>query len=85
MTTISQMVLHSTNLFIVKLSILEKNSMCNPHGKKFYNSVIITFGELVPKISIIVSSEKLDKLFPAATLATTVAIMGWESEMFFTF
>lgn len=39
----------------------------------------------MPKISIIVSSEKLDKLFPAVTLATTAAIMGWESEMFFTF
>ncbi|MBS7634954.1 DsrE/DsrF/DrsH-like family protein [Candidatus Bathyarchaeota archaeon] len=39
----------------------------------------------MPKISIIVASEKLDKLFPAATLATTAAVMGWESEMFFTF
>ncbi|MEM3437385.1 MAG: DsrE/DsrF/DrsH-like family protein [Nitrososphaerales archaeon] len=39
----------------------------------------------MPKISIIVSSEKLDKLFPAVTLATTSAIMGWESEIFFTF
>ncbi len=37
------------------------------------------------KISIIVASEKLDKLLPAATLATTAAVMGWESEMFFTF
>ncbi len=39
----------------------------------------------MPKISIIVSSEKLDKLFPAVTLATTAAVMGWESEIFFTF
>ncbi|MBS7605889.1 DsrE/DsrF/DrsH-like family protein, partial [Candidatus Bathyarchaeota archaeon] len=39
----------------------------------------------MPKISIIVSSEKLDKLFPAMTLATTAAAMGWESEVFFTF
>lgn len=39
----------------------------------------------MPKISIIVSSEKLDKLFPAVTLATTAAAMGWESEIFFTF
>ncbi|MEM2834865.1 MAG: DsrE/DsrF/DrsH-like family protein, partial [Candidatus Nezhaarchaeales archaeon] len=29
--------------------------------------------------------EKLDKLFPAMTLATTAAAMGWESEVFFTF
>lgn len=39
----------------------------------------------MPKLSIIVSSEKLDKLFPAVTLATTAAAMGWESEIFFTF
>lgn len=39
----------------------------------------------MPKISIIVSSEKLDKLFPAVTLATTAAVMGRESEIFFTF
>ncbi len=37
------------------------------------------------KISIIVASEKLDKLYPAGTLAVTAATMGWESEMFFTF
>jgi peroxiredoxin family protein len=37
------------------------------------------------KIALIVASEKLDKLFPAVTLATTAAIMGWEAEMFFTF
>ncbi|MEM2273318.1 MAG: DsrE/DsrF/DrsH-like family protein, partial [Candidatus Bathyarchaeia archaeon] len=39
----------------------------------------------MPKLSIIVSSERLDKLFPAVTLAVTAAAMGWESEMFFTF
>ena len=39
----------------------------------------------MPKISIIVASEKLDKLFPAVTLASTAAIMGWEAELFFTF
>jgi peroxiredoxin family protein len=37
------------------------------------------------KIAIIVASEKLDKLFPAATLATTGALSGWEAELFFTF
>ena len=39
----------------------------------------------LPKLSIIVASEKLDKIFPAVTLASTAAVMGWESEMFFTF
>lgn len=39
----------------------------------------------MPKIALIVASEKLDKLFPAVTLATTAAISGWEAEMFFTF
>jgi len=39
----------------------------------------------MPKISIIVSSEKLDKLFPAVTLATTAAVTGWESEIFLHF
>ncbi len=39
----------------------------------------------MPKISLIVASEKLDKLFPAVILATTAATMGWESEVFFTF
>lgn len=34
-------------------------------------------------ISIIVSS--MNRLFPAAALATTAATMGWESEVFFTF
>ncbi|MEM0453327.1 MAG: DsrE/DsrF/DrsH-like family protein [Sulfolobales archaeon] len=37
------------------------------------------------KISIIIASERIDKLYPAATLAVTAANMGWESEMFFTF
>lgn len=39
----------------------------------------------MPKLSIIVASEKLDKIFPAVTLASTAAVMGWESEIFFTF
>lgn len=39
----------------------------------------------MPKIALIVASEKLDKLFPAVTLATTAAVSGWEAEMFFTF
>lgn len=37
------------------------------------------------KISLIVASEKIDKLFPAVTLATTAAISGWEVDLFFTF
>lgn len=37
------------------------------------------------KLALIVTSEKLDKLFPAVTLATTAAISGWEADMFFTF
>jgi peroxiredoxin family protein len=37
------------------------------------------------KIAIIVASEKMDKLFPAVSLATTAAISGWDAEMFFTF
>ena len=37
------------------------------------------------KIALIVASEKMDKLFPAVTLATTAAISGWDAEMFFTF
>jgi peroxiredoxin family protein len=39
----------------------------------------------VSKISIIVASEKLDKLIPAITLATTAAISGWKADLFFTF
>ena len=37
------------------------------------------------KIALIVASEKIDKLFPAITLATTAAISGWDAELFFTF
>jgi len=37
------------------------------------------------KIALIVASEKMDKLYPAVTLATTAAISGWDAEMFFTF
>jgi peroxiredoxin family protein len=37
------------------------------------------------KIAIIVASEKMDKLFPAVTLATTAALSGWDAAMFFTF
>jgi len=37
------------------------------------------------KLALIIASEKLDKLFPGVTLATTAAISGWEVEMFFTF
>lgn len=39
----------------------------------------------MPKIAIILASEKLDKLFPAINLITTAAISGWEAEIFFTF
>jgi len=37
------------------------------------------------KISIIVSSDKLDKLYLAAILASTAGAMNWEAELFFTF
>jgi peroxiredoxin family protein len=37
------------------------------------------------KIALIVASEKLDKLFPAITLATTAAVSGWDADLFFTF
>ncbi len=40
---------------------------------------------LLAKISIIVASDKLDKLYPAITLAGTAAVSGWEAELFFTF
>jgi len=40
---------------------------------------------ILPKISIIVASDKLDKLIPAVTLASSAAITGWEAELFFTF
>ena len=39
----------------------------------------------MPKISIIVASEKIDKILPAITLAATASVMGWEAELFFTF
>jgi len=39
----------------------------------------------MPKISIVVASDKIDKVFPAVTLATTASVMGWEAELFFTF
>jgi len=39
----------------------------------------------MPKISIIVSSEKLDKLFEVATLSSTAITMNWKAELFFTF
>lgn len=39
----------------------------------------------MPKLSIIVSSEKLDKLYPVAILTSGAATMGWEVEVFFTF
>ncbi len=37
-----------------------------------------------PRISIIVASDRVDKLFPAVTLASTAAMMNWEAELFFT-
>ncbi|MCP8318366.1 MAG: DsrE/DsrF/DrsH-like family protein [Candidatus Methylarchaceae archaeon HK01B] len=37
------------------------------------------------KLSIIVSSERLDKLYPAVILASSAATMGWDVELFFTF
>jgi len=56
------------------------------YGKGLYNSVILYYAVIkMPKISIIVSSEKIDKIFPAVTLATTASVMGWEAELFFTF
>lgn len=39
----------------------------------------------MPKLSIIISSDKLDKLYPAAILASTATAMDWEAELFFTF
>jgi peroxiredoxin family protein len=39
----------------------------------------------MPKLALIIASEKMDKLFPAVTLGTTAAISGWDVEMFFTF
>ncbi len=37
------------------------------------------------KVALIISSEKLDKIYPGVILATTAASMGWEAEVFFTF
>ena len=37
------------------------------------------------KISIIVSSEKIDKLLEAGILASTSSTMNWKAELFFTF
>jgi peroxiredoxin family protein len=37
------------------------------------------------KLSIILSSERLDRLYPALILASSAASMGWSSEVFFTF
>ncbi|MCW3975318.1 MAG: DsrE/DsrF/DrsH-like family protein [Candidatus Bathyarchaeota archaeon] len=37
------------------------------------------------KISIIVSSEKIDKLLEAGILASTSSAMNWDAELFFTF
>lgn len=39
----------------------------------------------MPKLSLIISSDKLDKLYPAAILASTAAAMDWQAELFFTF
>lgn len=41
-------------------------------------------GGKIPRISIIVASERVDKLLPAVTLASTAAVMNWEAELFFT-
>ncbi|MGB9622900.1 MAG: DsrE/DsrF/DrsH-like family protein [Candidatus Bathyarchaeia archaeon] len=55
-------------------------------SKPLYNSVI-TYSrrKTMPKLSIIITSDKLDKLYPAAILASTAAAMDWEAELFFTF
>ncbi len=39
----------------------------------------------MPKLSLIITSNKLDKLFPAANLAITASTMNWEADLFFTF
>jgi peroxiredoxin family protein len=39
----------------------------------------------MPKISLIVASDKQDKLLVAANLASTSAAMNWEANLFFTF
>ncbi len=37
------------------------------------------------KISLIVSSDKLDKIYPAVNLASASAAMNWRTDLFFTF
>ena len=37
------------------------------------------------KLSMIVSSDKLDRIYPAIILASSAATMGWDVEIFFTF
>jgi len=39
----------------------------------------------MPKLSLIVSSDKVDKLLQAAILASTAAALNWQAELFFTF
>jgi len=39
----------------------------------------------MPKISIILASERLDKIYPAIILATSSVALGWNAEIFFTF
>jgi peroxiredoxin family protein len=55
--------------------------------KYIYNNVIfnILMGDYLPKISIIVSSEKIDKLLEAGILTSTSSAMNWDTELFFTF
>ena len=37
------------------------------------------------KLAIILTSEKLDKIYPAVILASTSSAMGWSCDIFFTF
>ncbi len=55
--------------------------------KYIYNNVIfyILLGDFLSKISIIVSSEKIDKLLEAGILTSTSSAMNWEADLFFTF
>ncbi|MEM1574505.1 MAG: DsrE/DsrF/DrsH-like family protein [Nitrososphaerota archaeon] len=39
----------------------------------------------MPKISIILASERIDKIYPAIILATSSVALGWDAEIFFTF
>lgn len=39
----------------------------------------------MPKISIILASEKIDKIYPAIILSTSSIALGWNAELFFTF